>query len=65
MSAGASCQLSLTYAPTAADAGSLSLGFTYTNNSGIVKSGTSTVVPTRPTRKPLRDPVHPTTGRLG
>jgi hypothetical protein len=33
------CELSLTYAPTAAANGTLTLGFSYLNNSGIAKSG--------------------------
>lgn len=40
VSAGAACDLSLTYAPSAADAGTLTLGFSYTNNSGVMKTGT-------------------------
>lgn len=40
VSAGVSCQLALTYQPTNADSGTLTLGFTYTNDSGTVKSGT-------------------------
>ena len=37
---GMGCQISLSYAPTAADSGSLTLTFGYTNNSGIAKTGT-------------------------
>jgi hypothetical protein len=37
---GTGCQLSLSYAPTAADTGTLTLGYSYTNNSGMVKTGT-------------------------
>jgi hypothetical protein len=37
---GPGCQLSLSYAPTAADTGTLTLGYSYTNNSGMVKTGT-------------------------
>jgi hypothetical protein len=40
VSAGVNCQLALTYAPLIPDAGTLALGFTYTNDSGTVKSGT-------------------------
>jgi hypothetical protein len=40
VSAGVSCQLVLTYQPVNPDAGTLALGFTYTNDSGSVKSGT-------------------------
>jgi hypothetical protein len=36
---GTGCQISLSYAPTLADSGSLALGFSYTNNSGIAKTG--------------------------
>jgi hypothetical protein len=34
------CQLALTYAPTAADSGTLSLGYSYKNNAGQSKTGT-------------------------
>jgi hypothetical protein len=37
--AGTGCQLSLSYAPTAADTGTLTLGYSYTNNSGMMKTG--------------------------
>jgi hypothetical protein len=40
LSAGVNCQLALTYAPLNPDAGTVALGFTYTNDSGAVKSGT-------------------------
>jgi hypothetical protein len=40
VSVGTGCQLSLTYAPMAPDTGNLTLGFQYTNNSGITKTGT-------------------------
>jgi hypothetical protein len=36
---GTGCQISLSYAPTAADSGSLTLAFGYTNNSGVAKTG--------------------------
>jgi len=40
VSAGVNCQLALLYQPTNPDGGTLALGFTYTNDSGSVKSGT-------------------------
>jgi hypothetical protein len=40
VSAGVNCQLALMYQPTNPDGGTLALGFTYTNDSGLVKSGT-------------------------
>jgi hypothetical protein len=40
VSAGGACQLALAYLPTNPDSGTLALGFTYTNDSGSVKSGT-------------------------
>jgi hypothetical protein len=40
VSAGVNCQLALNYEPLNPDAGTLALGFTYTNDSGAVKSGT-------------------------
>jgi hypothetical protein len=40
---GSGCQLSLTYAPTAAGSGTLSLGFAYVNNAGEAKTGTLSV----------------------
>ena len=43
VSAGASCQLALTYLPVNPDAGTLSLGYSYTNDSGAMKSGTVSV----------------------
>jgi hypothetical protein len=43
VSAGTTCDLSLTYAPSAADSGTLALGFNYTNNSGVVKTGTLSI----------------------
>lgn len=39
VSTGTGCQLSLSYAPTAADTGTLTLGYSYTNNSGMMKTG--------------------------
>jgi hypothetical protein len=43
VSAGTPCQLTLTYAPTAAASGSLNLGFSYTNDAGLAKTGTVTI----------------------
>lgn len=43
VSAGTACELALTYAPAAADSGTLVLGFSYTNNSGVVKTGTLSI----------------------
>ena len=40
VSVGTGCQLSLTYAPTVFATGTLTLGYSYTNNSGVVKTGT-------------------------
>jgi len=40
VSTGTGCQLSLSYAPTAADTGTLTLGYSYTNNAGMTKTGT-------------------------
>lgn len=40
VSIGTGCQLSLTYAPTIAASGTLTLGFSYANDSGVVKNGT-------------------------
>ncbi len=40
VSTGAACQLSLTYAPAAADSGTLSLNYSYDDNSGTAKLGT-------------------------
>jgi hypothetical protein len=37
------CQLSLTYAPTAPASGTLTLGFSYLNNSGIAQTGSVSV----------------------
>jgi hypothetical protein len=39
VSTGTGCQISLGYAPTAADSGNLTLTFSYTNNSGTTKTG--------------------------
>jgi hypothetical protein len=43
VSAGTPCQLTLTYAPTAAAASTLNLGFSYTNDAGFAKTGTVTI----------------------
>ncbi len=43
VSAGTSCQLALAYQPINPDSGTLTLGFSYTNDSGSVKSGTVSV----------------------
>lgn len=40
VSTGSGCQLPLSYAPTAADTGTLTLGYSYTNNAGMMKTGT-------------------------
>jgi hypothetical protein len=40
---GTGCQISLSYAPTLADSGTLTLSFSYTNNSGIAKTGSISV----------------------
>jgi len=37
------CELGLTYAPTAPASGTLTLGFSYTNDSGIAKSGSVSI----------------------
>jgi len=39
-SSGTACQLTLTYTPTAAAAGTLTLGYAYNNNAGKTKTGT-------------------------
>lgn len=43
ISVGTGCQLTLSYAPTAAASGTLTLGFGYTNNSGTAKTGTISI----------------------
>jgi hypothetical protein len=43
LSTGTSCMLSLTYAPTVADAGTLSLTFSYASNSGAAKTAAVTI----------------------
>lgn len=43
VSVGTGCQLTLGYAPTAADSGTITLGFSYTNNSGTARTGTISI----------------------
>jgi hypothetical protein len=43
VSAGNGCQLTLDYTPTVVDSGTLTLAFTYADNSGTAKSGTVAV----------------------
>jgi len=43
VSAGAPCTLSLAFAPTAVAAGTLDLAFAYTNDAGLVKTGTVSI----------------------
>ena len=43
ISVGTGCQLTLGYAPAAADSGTVTLGFSYTNNSGTAKTGTISI----------------------
>jgi hypothetical protein len=43
VSVGAGCQLSLTYAPTAAASGTLAFGFSYVNSLGSTKTGTVSI----------------------
>ena len=43
VSVGTSCQLSLTYAPTAAASGTLAFGFSYVNSAGSTKTGTVSI----------------------
>jgi hypothetical protein len=40
---GTACQLSLSYAPTMDDSGTLSLGYSYLNNAGEAKTGTVSI----------------------
>ena len=40
---GSGCQVSLTYAPTALASGTLSIGYTYTDNAGAIKTGTVSI----------------------
>lgn len=43
VSTGTGCQLSLTYAPTVIDSGTLSLNYSYNDDSGTAKSGTVSI----------------------
>jgi hypothetical protein len=43
VSIGTGCELMLTYAPTAADSGTVALSFTYVNNAGEAKTGTVSI----------------------
>lgn len=43
VSDGTPCQLPLAYAPTAVGSGTLTLGFSYTNDAGLAKTGTVTI----------------------
>jgi hypothetical protein len=43
VSSGTACQLSLTYAPTRIDGGTLSLGYSYKNDAGNAKTGTVSI----------------------
>jgi hypothetical protein len=43
VSAGTGCQMSLTYAPTAAAGGTLAIGFSYVNSAGSSKTGTVSI----------------------
>lgn len=40
VSSGSGCQLTLSYTPTAADSGTVALGYSYINNAGEAKTGT-------------------------
>jgi len=43
VSVGSTCQVVLTYAPTAAASGTLAFGFTYVNSAGTAKTGTVSI----------------------
>ena len=43
VSVGTTCQVSLTYAPTAAASGTLAFGFSYVNSAGMAKTGTVSI----------------------
>jgi hypothetical protein len=43
VSVGATCQVALTYAPTAAASGTLAFGFSYVNSAGVSKTGTVSI----------------------
>jgi LVIVD repeat-containing protein len=40
---GNGCQLALTYAPTAINSGTLTIGYAYTSGSGVAKTGSTTI----------------------
>jgi len=44
VSVGTSCQVALTYAPTAAASGTLAFGFNYVNSAGTAKAGTVSIL---------------------
>jgi hypothetical protein len=44
VSDGTVCQLPLTYAPTAVGSGTLTLGFSYTNDAGFAETGTANIL---------------------
>jgi hypothetical protein len=44
VSVGTSCQVALTYAPTAAASGTLAFGFNYVNSAGTAKTGTVSIL---------------------
>ena len=43
VSSGTPCQLTLSYDPTAAESGNVTLGYSYTNNAGTAKTGIVTI----------------------
>jgi len=43
VSTGSGCTLSLTYAPTTPSSGNVTLGYSYTSNSGTAKTGSATI----------------------
>jgi hypothetical protein len=43
LSTGTGCQLALNYSPTVAANSTLSFGYSYTNNAGIMKTGTASI----------------------
>jgi hypothetical protein len=43
ISTGTGCELSLVYTPTAAESSTLTLGYSYTNDAGIAKTGTVSI----------------------
>jgi hypothetical protein len=60
VSTGNGCQLSLTYAPTAASNGTLTLGFTYRDNTGTSKNGSINIPYTATTSNNVNGAVAPT-----